>query len=80
MSMLPLLLNVYERVINEQALNYFQTFFNEILRGFRKAHNNTQHSLFELLLNRGSFFGSILMDFSKVYDCLKGDLLLVKFQ
>ena len=80
MSILPLLLKVYERVINEQALNYFQTFFNEILRAFRKAHDSTQHSLLELLLNRGRFFGSILMDFSKVYDCLKDDLLLVKFQ
>ena len=80
MSILPLLLKVYERVINEQVLNYFQTFFNKILCGFRKAHNCTQHSLFELLLNRGRFFGSILMDFSKVYDCLKDDLLLVKFQ
>ena len=36
--------------------------------------------LFELLLNRGRFSGSILMDFSKAYDCLKDDLLLVKFQ
>ena len=68
---------VYERVINEQALNYF---FNEILRGFRKVHNSTQHGLFKLLLNRDRFFGSILMDFSKVYDCLKDDLPLVKFQ
>ena len=42
MSILPLLLKVYERVINEQALNYF---FNEILRGLRKAHNSMQHGL-----------------------------------
>ena len=45
-----------------------------------EKHNSTQHGLFELLLNRGRFFGSILMDFSKAYDCLKDDLLLVKFQ
>ena len=39
-----------------------------------------QHGLFKLLLKRGKFFGSILMDFSKVYDCLKDNLLLDKFQ
>ena len=53
MSMLPLLSKVYERVTNEQALNFFKTFFNEILRGFRKAHNTTLHGLFELLLEVG---------------------------
>ena len=37
---LPLLSKVNEiRVIYEQASNYFEPFFNEILRGFRKAHN-----------------------------------------
>ena len=58
MSILPLLLKVCERVINEQGLNYFQTFFNEIFCGFRKAYNSTQHDLFKLLLYRGMFFGS----------------------
>ena len=41
---LPLLSKVNEiRVIYEQASNYFEPFFNEILYGFRKAHN-TQHA------------------------------------
>ena len=43
-SILPLLLKVYERVIYEQASYYFEPFFNEILWGFRKAHN-TQYAL-----------------------------------
>ena len=82
-SILPLLSKVYERVIYEQASNYFEPFFNEILCGFRKAYS-TQHPSFELLtswqtsLSRGGFVGSILMDLSKVYDCLKDDLLLAK--
>ena len=85
MSILSLLLKVYERVIYEQVSNYFEAFFNENLYGFRKTHS-TQHALFELLtslqnsLNRGWFFGSILMDFSKDYDFLKDGLLLAKFQ
>ena len=63
--------------------NYFEPFFNEILCGFRKAHS-TRHASFDLLtswqtsLSRGGFVGSILMDLSKVYDCLKDDLLLAK--
>ena len=39
---LPLLSKVNERVIYEQASNYFETFSNETLCVVRKAHN-TQH-------------------------------------
>ena len=84
-SILPLLSNVYERVIYEQLSTYFETFFNEILRIFRKAYS-TQHALFKLLtswqnsLDRGGIVGSILMDSSKAYDCLPQDLLLAKLQ
>ena len=70
-------------MIYEQVSNYFEPFFNEILCGFRKAHS-TRHASFDLLtswqtsLSRGGFVGSILMDLSKAYDCLKDDLLLAK--
>ena len=47
-SILPLLSKVYERVIYEQASNYFEPFLNEILCGFRKGHG-TQNPLFKLL-------------------------------
>ena len=84
-SILPLLSKFYDRVIYEQASNYFEPFFNKILCGYRKAPSR-QHALFELLtswqtsLNRGGFVGSILMAFSKAYDCLKHNLLLAKLQ
>ena len=51
----------------------------------QKAHI-MQHASFDLLtswqtsLSRGGFVGSILMDLSKAYDCLKDDLLLAKLQ
>ena len=72
-------------MIYEQVSNYFEPFFNEILCGFRKAHS-TRHPSFDLLtswqtsLSRGGFLGSILIGLSKVYDCLKDDLLLPKLQ
>ena len=69
----------------KQKPNYFEAFFNETLCVFRKA-NSTQHASFELLtawktsLSRGGFVGSILMNLSKAYDCLKDDLLLAKLK
>ena len=47
---------------------------------------STEHALFKLLtswqnsLDRGGFFGSILMDLSKAYSCLPHELLLAKLQ
>ena len=85
MSILPPLSKVYERLIHEQAPNYFESFFNKILCGYRKAPSR-QHALFELLtswqtlLNRGEFVGSILMGYSKAHGCIKHDLLLAKLQ
>ena len=38
-SRLPLLSKVYERVIYEQVSNYFEPFFSEILREFRKVNS-----------------------------------------
>ena len=82
-SILPLLSKVYEWVISKQVSNYFEPFFDEILSGLWKAHS-TQHASFELLiswqtsLSSVEFAGSILMNLSKTYDCLKDDLLLAK--
>ena len=81
MGVLPLLSKVHERVICEQAPN----FFNEILCGLRKAHS-AQHASCELItswqtsLRKGGLVGCILMDLSKAYDCLKDYLLLAKLQ
>ena len=72
-------------MIYEQALKYFESFPNKTLCGFRKTHS-TQRASFELVtswqpfLSRGGFVGSIIMDLSKAYDCLKNDLLLAKLQ
>ena len=59
------------------------TFLNKLLCGFRKAHS-TQHALFKLLqrwqkeLNNSGLVSAILMDLSKVYDCLSHDLIIAE--
>ena len=84
-SILPLLLKVYEKVIYNQLSDYSNSFLNNVLCGFRKAHS-TQHALFKLLqsweqvLDNGGFIGTILMDLSKAYDCIPHNLLIAKLE
>ena len=47
-SILPLLLKVYERYIYNQLSQHAEQFLNKILCGFRRA-NSTQHTLLKLL-------------------------------
>ena len=85
MSILPLPSKVYEKVIYNQWSDYSESFLNNILCGFRKAHS-TQHALFKLLqswqqvLDNGGFIGTILMDLSKAYDCIPHNLLIAKLE
>ena len=84
-SVLPLLSKVYERLIYNQLLDHANTFLNNILCGFCKAHS-TQHALFKLIsswqsiLDNGGFAGTVLMDLSKAYDCISHELLIAKFE
>ena len=47
-SILLLLLKVYEKVIYNQLSDYSNSFLNNMLCGFQKSHS-TQHALFKLL-------------------------------
>ena len=80
-SILPLLAEVYERIVYNQLSQHSEQFSTYC--GLRKAHN-TQHPLFKLLhswqreLHIGGFVGTILMDLSKAYDCISHELLIAK--
>ena len=84
-SILPLLSKLYEKVIYNQMSYYSESFLNNILCGFQKAHS-TQHAMFKLLqswqqvLDNGGFIGTILMDLSKAYDCIPHNLLIAKLE
>ena len=82
-SILPLLLKLFEKIMYDQLYIYMNNFLNELLCGFRKAHS-TQHALFKLLqawqkeLDNLGFIGTIHMDLSKAYHYLPHDLLIAK--
>ena len=85
-SLLPLLSNVFKKIMNDQLHEYAETILNKLLCGFRKAHS-TQHGLFRLLqkwqkeLDSSGIVGTILMDLlSKAYDCLPHDLVIAKLK
>ena len=76
---------MYEKVIYNQLSDYSDSFLNNILCGFRKAHSK-QHALFKLLqswqqvLDNRGFIGTILMDLSKAYDCISHNLLIANLE
>ena len=55
-STLPLLSKVYERVIYEQASNYFEPLFDKILCGYRKAPS----SLYSCGMNLDNIFTNLI--------------------
>ena len=82
-SILPLLLKVYEKLLYNRLSDYVENIFNVILCDFRKAHS-TQQALFKLLqswqkeLDEKGMVATALMDLSKAYDCIPHDLLIAK--
>ena len=82
-SLLPLISKLYEKVLYQQIEDFANNILSPKLCGFRKGHS-TQHALLNLLknwqkcLDKSGVVGTVLMDLSKVYDCLPHDLLLAK--
>ena len=73
------------KLIYNQLSDYSDSFLNNILCVFQIA-NSTQRALFKLLqswqevLDNGGFVGTILMDLSKTYDCIRHNLLIAKLE
>ena len=74
---------IVERVYHNQLYAYFDTLLSSLLAAFRK-HYNCQHVLINLIekcrqaLDSREYFGLIIMDLSKAFDCLPHRLFLCK--
>ena len=84
MSILTLVSKVFEKIIYNYLYEYIENFLNRVLCRFRKAYS-TKHLLFRLLqkwqkIFVSTFTGTILMDFSKPYDCFRYDSLTAKLE
>jgi hypothetical protein len=84
-SILQVISKIFERAINHQLGNYFETIFNPLLSAFREGYG-CQSVLLKITeewrkaLDDNKYVASILMDLSKAFDCLPHDLLLYKLK
>ena len=82
-SILNCFSKVYENVIKNELLKSMNVHLSPFISAYRKNYN-TQHVLLRLLeewrehLDNNKTVGGILMDLSKVFDCVPHDLLLAK--
>ena len=81
-SVLNVFSKFYERVIKMQIIIFIDNRLSEFLSAYRKGYS-TQHVLMRLIeewkskLDKGYVVGAILMDLSKVFDCVPHDLLQI---
>ena len=82
-SLLPSLSKIYEKLIYQQVSIFFENKLSSLLCGFRSRYSS-QHAFKNLInkwhscLDNSGVFGTILMDLSKVFDCLPHELILAK--
>ena len=74
-SILPIVSKILERSLEEQLSEYFEKIFNPYLSAFRKGYSCQSVLLaiseeWQSALDRSDHVGAILMDLSKVFDCL----------
>ena len=82
-SVLSNISKVYERCLYDEIYDFFENKFFRYQCGFRKGSNiqNALLSMVEKVLLAGDkkeFFGAILTDLSKAFDCISYDVLIDK--
>ena len=74
-SILNSICKISENVIKEQLVPYFDNFLSSFISAYRKTYSS-QHVLVRMIenwrkhLDDSKFVGTILMDLSKVFDCI----------
>ena len=72
---------IFENVIKEQLVPYFDNFLSAFISAYRKTYS-LQHVLVRMIgnwrkhLDDSTFVGTILMDISKAFDCIPHNLLI----
>ena len=80
-SILPIVSKIFEKIMSNQLLPYFQKIPSKFQCGFWKGFN-TQHCLLLMFekwkhaVDNKKAFGALLTDLSKVFNCICHDLLI----
>ena len=84
-SVLPVASKVFEIVISDQLMEFFNCIFNALLCAYRKKYG-CQHVLVKVIdswkkaLDNNEFAGAMLFDLSKAFDCMIHGLLIAKLK
>ena len=79
-SILPNISKVYKRCLNGQISIFFEDLSSKYQCGFRNGYS-VQHCLLAMtekwkkIVDCGGFFGALLTDLSKAFDCISHDLI-----
>ena len=77
LSVLPVIFKIFERIIWNQLLAFFEEIFSKFQRGFRKGYS-TQNESWKETVDKNKAFGALMMNLAKAFDCLSHDLLIAK--
>ena len=84
-SILTTFSKIFESIIADQLVDYFNDIFHELMCAYRKKYG-TCHTLIKLVeswkqaLDNKQCVGALLMDLSKAFDCVPHGLLIIKFR
>ena len=84
-SVLTGISKLYESVVNDQLLEFFNKLFNDLISAYRKGYSCQSLLLkcidsWKVALDRKQHVGLLFMDLSKAFDCLPHGLMIAKLK